>query len=381
MSISPLASLLIGSGAVSREKIALAQSRRTVYGGTLDTILLELGALDERTLTAHLAEATGLPAPLPERLASPGLEARGTMPAEDARRLSVAPLGRRDGVLELALHPEADVDAITAWADTAGLRIACFVVPEVRYRELMAAVYGDVIAPRFVSVLARLMGAVGARQRSGPVPAVTPPPRPLVDTMATSARPRPRPVQPIAVPAAVIIRPEPPPQPVAPQPEPEPEPDIEITEDFAPPGSPDELLDEARSPDPEIAARAFATLADRREVEAVPLLIARLADEEVAEAAQEALVVLTGQEFAPAMRPWLAWWQKARQHSRIDWLFEALSHKRPDRRLAASEELRNITGVYFGYHFDLPARDREEARRRWSAWWHATGKATAGGGR
>src|SRR6185436_406567 len=164
MSISPLASLLIGSGAVSREKIALAQSRRTVYGGTLDTILLELGALDERTLTAHLAEATGLPAPLPERLASPGLEARGAMPAEDARRLSAAPLGRKDGVLELALHPEADADAITAWADTAGLRIACFVVPEVRYRELMAMVYGDVVAPRFVSVLARLMGAVGARQ-------------------------------------------------------------------------------------------------------------------------------------------------------------------------------------------------------------------------
>jgi hypothetical protein len=189
MSISPLASLLIGSGAVSRDKITLAQSRRTIYGGTLDTVLLEMGAVDERTLTAHLAEATGLPAPLPERLASPGLEARGAMPAEDARRLSAAPLGRKDGVLELALHPEADADAITAWADTAGLRIDCFVVLEVRYRELMAAVYGDVIAPRFVSVLARLMGAVGARQRSGPVPQVTPPPRPLVDTMALSARP------------------------------------------------------------------------------------------------------------------------------------------------------------------------------------------------
>jgi hypothetical protein len=364
---------------VSRDKISLAQSRRTIYGGTLDTVLLEMGAVDERTLTAHLAEATGLPAPLPERLASPGLEARGTMPAEDARRLSAAPLGRKDGVLELALHPEADADAITAWADTAGLRIACFVVPEVRYRELMAGVYGDVIAPRFVSVLARLMGAVGARQRSGPVPQVTPPPRPLVDTMALSARPRPKPALPVALPPAVIIKPpEPKPKP---QPEPEPDLDIEITEDFSPPEPPDHLLDQARSASPAVATRAFAALADRREPQAVPLLIARLADGEVAAAAHVALVTLTRQDFGKAGRGWLAWWGKAQQRPRVEWLFEALSHKRSDLRLAAAEELQALTGVYFGYHFDLPERDREEARRRWSQWWHTAGKSAAGGAR
>jgi hypothetical protein len=380
MTTSPLASLLIGSGAVTRDKLTLAQSRRTIYGGTLDTVLLEMGAVDERTLTSHLAQATGLPAPLPERLASPGLEARGTMPAADARRLSVVPLGRKDGVLELALHPEADADAIAAWADTAGLRIACFVVLEVRYRELMAAIYGDVIAPRFVSVLARLMGAVGARQRSGPVPSVTPPPRPLVDTMSTSARLRPRPVE--------LLTPPPQPEPVrapaftpAPQPEPEPEPDIEITEDWPQPDPPERLLEDAASDDPGPAMNAFVTLAEHREPRAVPVLIERLADAEVSAAAHAALVILARQDFGKTTRGWLAWWDKAQHRSRVEWLFEALAHKRSDLRLAASEELQAMTGVYFGYHFDLPERDREEARRRWTEWWHSAGKSAAGGAR
>jgi hypothetical protein len=37
-----------------------------------------------------------------------------------------------------------------------------------------------------------------------------------------------------------------------------------------------------------------------------------------------------------------------------------------------------MTGAYFGYHFDLPERDREEARRRWSHWWQTSGKPAAG---
>jgi hypothetical protein len=362
MTMPPLASLLVGSGAVTRDKLTEAQRRRTIYGGTLDTVLLEMGAVDERTLTAHLAEASGLPAPLPERLRRPDLEARSGMSAEDARRLSAAPFGRAEGVLELALHPEADAEVIAAWGDTAGLRVACFVVLEVRFRELMAVLYGDAVSPRFVSVLARLMGAVGARQRSGPVPSLTPPPRPLVDTMAL--RPRPKPAPP----------PEPPPVVVAPEPEPE----IEIVEDWPPPEASDALLEAAASGPPASAREAIAALAERREVRAVPVLLGRLADEELAGEAHAALVTLARQDFGKTARGWQGWWDKARNRSRIEWLFEALGHKRSDLRLAASEELQAMTGAYFGYHFDLPERDREEARRRWSHWWQTSRKTAPG---
>ena len=42
--------------------------------------------------------------------------------------------------------------------------------------------------------------------------------------------------------------------------------------------------------------------------------------------------------------------------------------------IAASEELRAITGEYFGYHFDLPRRERDEALDRWRTWWYDPGR-------
>lgn len=380
--MTALASLLLGSGAVPREKLVEAQRRRTVYGGTLDTVLLEMGAVDERTITVHLAEVSGLPAPLPERLANPDREARGSMSATDARRLSAAPFARQEKTLELALHPEADPDALAAWADTASLGITCYIVPEVRFRELLAVLYGEVIPPRFVAVLGRLMGADRTRQRAAP--SVSPAPvRPLVET-GPLLRPRPQPVPPPK------LQPAPAPSPAPrPAPAPEPEPEIEITE-VTPPPTPlpapamtplEPLLGALRDGDPAEAGPAIAALVERRAPEAVPLLVERLDDGALAEAAQEALVTLTGQDFGGSRRGWSAWWQKAQHRSRIDWLFEALAHKRSDLRLAASQELQASTGAYFGYHFDLPERDREEARRRWSDWWHSTGRTRAGAGR
>ena len=50
-------------------------------------------------------------------------------------------------------------------------------------------------------------------------------------------------------------------------------------------------------------------------------------------------------------------------------MFEGLSHKLPEIRAAAEAELRALTGEYFGYHYDLPRREREAARTRWESWW------------
>jgi hypothetical protein len=363
--VTALASLLIGSGAVSREKLMEAERRRTVYGGSLDTVLLETGAVDERTMTVHLAEVSGLPAPLPERLVNPDPEVRAAMPAAEARRLSAAPFGRKDGTVELALHPEADAEAVAAWAESAGVAVSCHVVPEVRFRELLAVLYGEVVPPRFVAILGRLMGADRTRQRAAPLVAAPAPAPPPVET-GPLLRPRPRP-------------PAPPPRP-----EPEPEPEIEIVEEPPPPPAEqlERLLAAARAEDAGAATAAISALAERRAPEAVPLLIERLGVRgPVGTAAAAALVAITAQDFGEVQRRWLGWWEKAQHRSRTEWLFEALAHKRSDLRLAASQELQAATGVYFGYHFDLPERDREEARRRWMDWWHTATRARTSGGR
>lgn len=81
--------------------------------------------------------------------------------------------------------------------------------------------------------------------------------------------------------------------------------------------------------------------------------------------------MLTLQDFGARPRKWESWWEAHRHEPPTAWLFEGLSHKEAPLRLAAAEELRQLTGAYFGYHFDLPKRDREEAKERWQRWWQA----------
>ena len=84
---------------------------------------------------------------------------------------------------------------------------------------------------------------------------------------------------------------------------------------------------------------------------------------------------LTGQDFGTKVKRWQAWWDKHHDADRVEWLFEGLAHKEEQVRAAAERELRAITGEYFGYHFDLPRREREHARTRWQSWWYESGRA------
>ncbi|MSP16055.1 MAG: hypothetical protein EXR73_05485 [Myxococcales bacterium] len=120
------------------------------------------------------------------------------------------------------------------------------------------------------------------------------------------------------------------------------------------------------------AARALAELHDEA---AIPDLIDALtADSALAEEAQRALVAICKQDFGLKPKKWAAWWEKHREQPRLEWLLDGLAHSDDHVRLSASEELKRVTGEYFGYHYDLPRREREEARQRWVAWWQTTGR-------
>jgi hypothetical protein len=90
--------------------------------------------------------------------------------------------------------------------------------------------------------------------------------------------------------------------------------------------------------------------------------------------ARAALVEITRQDFGASRRRWRAWLADHGKEARTDWLFAALGHKVREIRFAASEELWQITGEYFGYHYDSPRREREQARDRWRDWWRQHGQ-------
>src|SRR5690348_3071510 len=58
---SRLSSLLVRDGLVGVKRMEKAFQRQVIYGGSLDTILLEMSLVPEDRLTQYLALASGLP--------------------------------------------------------------------------------------------------------------------------------------------------------------------------------------------------------------------------------------------------------------------------------------------------------------------------------
>jgi hypothetical protein len=130
-----------------------------------------------------------------------------------------------------------------------------------------------------------------------------------------------------------------------------------------------------QSLDSEIVGAATAAIVELGDVGSIEELIRSVErGGRIGEHVRRALVALTAQDFGASERKWRKWWEGARRRHRIEWLIDGLSHKEDAIREAAIHDLRRLTGEYFGYHHDLPRREREAAAERWAAWWRETGQ-------
>jgi hypothetical protein len=122
---------------------------------------------------------------------------------------------------------------------------------------------------------------------------------------------------------------------------------------------------------------AAQALADLRDAEAIPSLLSVLsdADPSVRSIAHRALVVLARQDFGDDTHAWREWWEQAAGRHRIEWLIEALVHPDPNIRHEAGEELKKLSGVFVGYYFNLPRRERERAQQQYREWWEREGRS------
>jgi len=125
----------------------------------------------------------------------------------------------------------------------------------------------------------------------------------------------------------------------------------------------------------EVRRMAALALGELRDEAAVPVLIEALTDTDgtLATACHGALVTLCRQDFGITAEAWRPWWERMQSRHRIEWLMEALLHAEAGLRHAASEELKQVTGQFFGYYFNLPRRERERAQQRYVAWWRREG--------
>ncbi len=324
---SRLSDHLLAAGLVPVEGVRAAVARQAVYGGALDTALLEADAIDEAALWGALASATELGIPdralceAPQKLVKPDGTDALALDAVWSARCRAVPVGLKDGVLQILCGEPVARPAIEAATGALAIPFALFVAPEIWIAAVQQAIYGRVMEPRLVRLFARVVGAQPVRRWQA---AHTPAPPPAPPEPPVEIPPR------LSAPAAAR------PPTVAAPPAPE-----------APPAPP------VRAPDK----------GD------VPGLIGRLEQGSEVEAAHAALVAITKQDFGAKPKRWASWWKKHQDDDRIDWLFEGLAHKTPEIRAAAEQELRALTGEYFGYAFDLPREAREAARARWQAWW------------
>jgi len=128
------------------------------------------------------------------------------------------------------------------------------------------------------------------------------------------------------------------------------------------------------SSDPEVVGAAAAAIVELGDTDSVPDLIGVIErNDRAGDHARRALVSLTAQDFGTSERKWRKWYDGARTRHRIEWLIEGLGHKEDSIRESSINDLRRLTGEYFGYHYDLPKREREAAASRWASWWRDAG--------
>ena len=334
---SRLSDRLLATALVPLAGVRAAVARQAVYGGALDTALLELDAIAEGTLWGELAAATELGIPdrtlceAPQKLVTPDGSDALNLDAGWSARCRAVPVGLKDGVLQILCGEPVARAEIEAATRALAVPFELFVAPEIWIAAVQQAIYGRPMEPRLVRLFARVVGAEPVRRWQA---AHTPAPPPT------------------------------PPEPPVEIPPPRLPPSVSETLPAAPASASEPAPTALRAP-PAVPSRPPSPL-DKRDV---PDLIERLEEGDDVEAARAKLVAITKQDFGPKPKRWAAWWKQHEDDDRVDWLFEGLSHKTDEIREAAEQELRALTGEYFGYAFDLPRAAREAARARWQSWW------------
>jgi hypothetical protein len=129
------------------------------------------------------------------------------------------------------------------------------------------------------------------------------------------------------------------------------------------------------SDDLERVGAAAAAVAELADVAAIPDLIDVIGrDGKRGEHARRALVALTRTDLNTSERKWRKWWEEHKERHRIEWLIDALGQKDVALRGAAAEDLRRLTGEFFGFDPNQGRRERDDARGRWLQWWNETGR-------
>ncbi|MEX1366557.1 MAG: hypothetical protein AB1Z98_25760, partial [Nannocystaceae bacterium] len=149
-------------GVLYPEQLAEATRRQQIYGGSLDTILLELELVDPVTLGELLERACGFPVAPPDLLDN-GLDRPWSEIPEDLQRSRwVEPLTRHGDEVVVAVHPDLP-DEMLGRLLRSVQRMRPMVVPECCVEKIAAERHGSVVPQRYAILAASYLSAVRRR--------------------------------------------------------------------------------------------------------------------------------------------------------------------------------------------------------------------------
>src|SRR5437763_17058758 len=114
---SRLSSLLVRDGLVGVKRMEKAFQRQVIYGGSLDTILLEMNLLPEERLTQYLALASGLPPAAKEEGGEITEDVLMHIPKEIAEQFRAIPLSIDGEALRVLVCSPIEISELEDLAD------------------------------------------------------------------------------------------------------------------------------------------------------------------------------------------------------------------------------------------------------------------------
>ena len=154
---SKLSSLLVQYGIVTVKRMEEAFQRQVIFGGSLDTILLEMNVLDEPTLLRYLYATSGIPpADLTTVDFSRAQEQTKIFPQKLAEKYLIVPVNATPESLHVLVTDPPDRGRLDEIGFMLGLTIIPGVVPEFRLYESLEQIYGVKMPLRYAGLVKRL---------------------------------------------------------------------------------------------------------------------------------------------------------------------------------------------------------------------------------
>jgi len=145
-----LGELLIADGICTLQQIQDAVQSQVILGGRIGTNLIELGAIDEKTLVTYLSRQYGVHGVHGE--VEPDIEALALMKASDVSRLMLIPFRKENKKLYLVTVDPRNLLALDEAAFITGLSPVPLLVAEIRFWALLQKYYGIEPQLRYVSL-------------------------------------------------------------------------------------------------------------------------------------------------------------------------------------------------------------------------------------